>query len=135
MRSFIFLILFFCIGPFLIIGIIGIVKTGSAISHLNSAEGTVTDNVKRLFANGTFSYVPEIKFKTTSGKYAYFTGKTGTIPPVYQKGDKVSILYNPLNSSETMISSFRELWFEDALFVGISILLLVIIFLALPKDI
>jgi len=73
-------------------------------------RGTVVDNVYRPFAEGGAAYVPVVEFQTHDGETVRFTDGVGTIPPDYEVGTEVKVLYDPDDVHHARVASWKRLW-------------------------
>jgi hypothetical protein len=128
---------------FLILGII-LLCAGTAygvtslwfVKNGNSAAGTVIE-LKKIDLSGSghqgTAYAPVVEFTNSKGETITFTHRiSGNInpgpgqntKPPYQKGDKVTVLYDPQNPEDATLRDPVSLWLFPAAFLGIGMLLL-----------
>jgi len=107
--------------PFLIIGLSEVYKAGQTVSGYAVAQGTVVDNVYRPFAEGGAAYTPVVEFPVSDGRLIPFTDGIGTIPPEYEVGMHVKVLYDPNNVQEARVYSWKRIWFAPVFisFIGL----------------
>lgn len=119
--------------PFFIIGVITLNDVSNAVQSFITVSGVVVENDTTLFSDGTSAYVPVVEFYTNRGDKIRFTDDSvGTIPPAYQPGDKVEVIYNPENPLEARISSFVHLYLFPVIFIVVGLLpILIILFIQL----
>ena len=55
-------------------------------------------------------YYPIIRYADTAGQEHTLYSGTGSFPPAYAVGDRVSVLYNPANPKDAKVNSFSDLW-------------------------
>ena len=112
---------FFCIGAY---------EGWEVWDHNNTytlAAGTVVDNAyishtdPEDSARVDYAYHPVVTFHTGTGKTETFTDGVGALPPKYDEGDIIQVLYNPENPDEAQIKSW-EMWFPPILFMFIGVL-------------
>ena len=73
-----------------------------------SADGTVLRNEESDSSDDSPSYHAVIDFTDQSGRTITYTDSVGSSPPMYSTGDKVTVLYDPLDSASAMID--RGIW-------------------------
>lgn len=118
-----FLIPLFVSLPFLILGIWNLIDTNQSIQGFVTTTGEVVRNTTSLFSDGDTLYVPVIEFYPKNGDKVTFTDTSvGSIPPAYQPGDKVEVLYNPTDLRDARIKSFVNLYLFPVIFIAAGIL-------------
>ena len=55
-------------------------------------------------------YYPVIRFADQGGQERTLYSRTGSYPPAYAVGDRVSVLYDPAAPNEAKVNSFTGLW-------------------------
>lgn len=119
--------------PFLIIGIWNLIDTNQSIQGFETATGEVVSNTTAIFSDGDTLYVPVIEFyPKMGGKITFTDSSVGSIPPAYQPGDKVDVLYDPANPRDARIKSFANLYLSAVIFIAVGtlpILISVVIYL------
>ena len=103
--------------PFLGIGLSEVYKTAQLISAFVSTRGTVVDNAYSTDSgpDAGGAYYPVVEFKPEDGKPMRFTDGIGSLPPDYEPGAQVEVLYNPKNADEARINSWKRLWLAPTL--------------------
>lgn len=71
--------------------------------------------------NKNLVYYPEVSFTTADGQTIKFQSSTGSNPPAYRRGEKVTILYDPRNPYDASIGSFFQLWFGTIILLGLGV--------------
>lgn len=108
--------------PFVGVGLSEAYKTAQIISAFVAARGTVVDNSYWAGSGPDTggAYYPVVEFKPRDGKLVRFTDGIGSLPPEYEVGAQVDVLYNPKDVDEARISSWVRLWLAPTLltFVG-----------------
>lgn len=95
------LLVFLFTLPFLGIGVSEAVKVRQMLASFESATGIVIDNDYQTSpdpddpAREAGAYFPVVKFSSSQGGNTTFTDGVGSIPPDYEIGDSVEILYTP----------------------------------------
>lgn len=70
-------------------------------------EGRVID-MKDSYSDGSYTYYPVVEFEKPDGGKSSFTDNIGTNPPSYERGENVTVLYNPKFPYKPMID--RGIW-------------------------
>jgi len=82
--------------------------------------------------------VPLVEFETKEGQILRFADGIGTIPPEYEVGENVPVLYDPAEPEKARVYSWKRIWFAPLFISAIGLLpILVGLGLALlmrPKD-
>lgn len=91
-------------------------STSTFLKTAVGADGKVVDLIPRDSSrteNGrtvhSVSYYPVIEFPV-NGQVVKFESSTGSNPPSYSTGERVSVLYNPVAPAQAKINSFFDLW-------------------------
>lgn len=108
-------------APFLLLGLSQVYKVVQLERSWISAPGTVVDNMTVAFATGA-SYAPVVDFRTMEGETVRFTDGVGTIPPDYEVGAKVKVLYDPNDVHNAQVVSWKRLWLGPTLLIGSGLL-------------
>ena len=58
----------------------------------------------------SYSYFPEIQFKTATGEPGLFVSQLGSSTAKYREGDTVEVIYDPRNPEHAEINSFGSTW-------------------------
>ena len=111
--------------PFLLIGLSEVYKVVQLERNWVSAPGTVVDNVVVARATGA-SYTPVVDFRTMEAGMVRFTDGVGTIPPDYEVGTEVKVLYDPEDVHSARIVSWKRLWLVPTLLICAGLLPVVI---------
>jgi len=101
--------IFFSIG--LLFGGIGLWSLFSTYSFTRTAlvaEGEVMRGQGRAI----------VRFKTEWGEAVEFTSSVSTDPPRYQRGERVTVLYDRNAPQKAQIKSFTDNWFLGTIFSG-----------------
>jgi len=109
------------VSPFLLIGLSQAYGVIQMERNWISAPGTVVDNVVVARATGA-AYSPVVEFRTMEGQTVRFTDSTGTVPPEYEVGAKVKVLYDPNDARHGQIVSWERLWLGPTLLTGSGLL-------------
>lgn len=106
------------------------------VKNGNSAAGTVT-RLERVVLQGSGhqgeAYAPVVEFTAAGGRNVTFThrisghinpGPTQDVIPPYQKGDNVTVLYDPQNPEDATLYDPLSLWLFPGALSGVGVLLL-----------
>jgi hypothetical protein len=75
------------------------------------AQGTVIElKEDSSGANSHTVYYPIIRFADKAGQEHTLYSTSGSFPPAYEVGERVSVLYDPANPKEAKVNSFTGLW-------------------------
>jgi hypothetical protein len=96
-------------APFLLIGLSEVYRVEQLERSWVSTRGTVVDNVVVAFATGA-SYAPVVDFRTLEGETVRFADGVGSIPPDYEVGADVKVLYDPDDVHSARVASWKRLW-------------------------
>jgi hypothetical protein len=107
--------------PFLLIGLSEVYKVVQLERSWVSARGAVVDNVVVARATGG-SYAPVVDFQTMEAGTVRFTDGVGSIPPDYEVGAEVKVLYDPDDVHNAQIVSWKGLWLGPTLLIGAGLL-------------
>ncbi|HYC79252.1 MAG TPA: DUF3592 domain-containing protein [Planctomycetota bacterium] len=83
------------------------------LARASETDGTVVGmEVSR--ATKYASYRPIVAYRTTDGVSRTWTAAVGTSPPSYERGERVTVLYEPSDPGDAMIGDGLQLWFGPA---------------------
>lgn len=91
-------------------------STTSFLERSETAQGTVVELIRSRSSDSN-SYYPVIEFTAASGRRVEFQSNSGSNPPSYNRGEQVSVFYEPSNPEAAKIDGFFSLW-GAALIVG-----------------
>lgn len=80
------------------------------------AEGVVIDVVGQRGSRGKVTYRPIVAFTDQTGQRRSFASKVSSSPPSYERGEKVTVLYDPANPADATIDSFVERYLGALMF-------------------
>ena len=103
-------------APFLLIGLSQVYRVVQVERNWISAPGTVVDNVVVARATGG-SYAPVVDFQSLEAGAVRFTDGVGTIPPDYEVGAEVKVLYDPDDVHSARVVSWKRLWLGPTLLI------------------
>lgn len=136
MRSIILSILAVCCLPFFLVGLYEAYKNYREISGFVHTGGIVVGNYySTSYHDGNVSgaYQPEVEFLLPTGDKARFTDGIGSLPPDYETGEKVEVVYDPNNPQKARINSLKRIWFAPVLFMAIGLVPFTIFFFILRR--
>jgi hypothetical protein len=96
-----------------------------AINRSTEVLGTVVGNSYSTTNDGgteSGAYYPVVEFTGSDGQTVRFTDGAGSLPPDYQIGARVPVLYDPESNPPARIRSWKRLWFVPVLLVVIGLL-------------
>jgi hypothetical protein len=99
---------------FAVLLVVGGVYQGARIARLEASGSRAPGEIIRLdeeSRSDSSSYYPIVRFSTGSNTSVEFRDDAGSNPPLYQPGDKVTVLYLPGNPQSTAIID-RGLWWN-----------------------
>ena len=117
--------------PFLWLGFSKAYQAHIARENFLTTQGTVVGNdyIDTIdledSARRSWAYYPVVRFSTPQKEFV-FTDGTGTIPPKYEVGDVVEVLYNPNDPHDATINTWSRVWLGPLLSIGGSLLPIVI---------
>lgn len=88
------------------------------------AEGRVVDMEESSDSDGGHTYYAVVEFRTGSGVVERFRDNVGTNPPIYYRGDDVTVVYMPDEAAEAMIDRGGWNWIVPGLMFGFGGLML-----------
>lgn len=85
--------------------------TGTVVD--NSYQTTVQDGVE------SGAYFPVVSFIPVDGAPVRFTDGVGSLPPDYEVGESVPVLYDPADPQKARLNSWKRVWFVPTLLMSI----------------
>lgn len=107
---------FAAIGIAMLIGaVFWCLSVRSFIAEAQRAEGTVVDLVQSRSSSSNSSsssstYRPVVQFRDARGAQIEFTSSSGSNPPSYSVGERVTVLYRASEPNRASIDGFFSLW-------------------------
>jgi len=85
------------------------------------AEGVVVDLVQRRPGTGShrYTYAPVVRYTTAAGETVEFVSRTFSTAPSHDRGERVTVLYDPARPREATMTGWFELWGGAAIVGGI----------------
>lgn len=84
-------------------------STSAFLNQTHVAQGTVVD-LQRIRSSNTTTYKPVVSFKTQAGAQIRFTSSFASSPPLFDKGEKVSVVYLKSDPKQAKVKRFISLW-------------------------
>jgi hypothetical protein len=114
--------------PFIAVGLYESNKVWQELGAFDATRGTVVDNVYQTIQRedrieGAYHPVVEFEARETIVR---FTDGVGSLPPDYEVGAQVDVLYNPNNARDARIDSWKRLWLAPTLLTSVGALPLLI---------
>ncbi|MBZ0334217.1 DUF3592 domain-containing protein [Marinobacter sp. AL4B] len=101
---------FSIVGAALLVGAIILYNnTTSFLERSETAQGTVVELIRSRSSDST-SYYPVVRFTAAEGQPIEFRSNSGSNPPSYNRGEQVTVFYEPANPQDAMIDGFFSLW-------------------------
>lgn len=120
----------FLIGlPFLSIGLYESYKNVVMTQTYVHTVGTVVDNsYSSVLIDGVASgaYHPVVEFIGKDNRKERFTEGIGSLPPDFEVGEKVEILYNPQDIKDVRINTWKRLWLVPTIFCLVGLLPIIV---------
>ena len=110
-------------APFLWFGVSKVYKAYIARENFLTTQGTVIGNEYidhvdlQDSSRRNWAYYPAVRFSTPQNEFV-FTDSVGTVPPKYEKGDVVDVLYNPDDPHDAMINTWSRVWLGPILSIA-----------------
>jgi len=108
--------------PFFGIGAYEAVEAQQEAKSFIPVTGTVIDNSYQTTYNDGIeegAYYPVVDFATSTGERVRFTDGSGSLPPDYEVGAAVPVLYNPADPHDARLNTWKRIWFVPTLLMGI----------------
>lgn len=74
-------------------------------------SGTVID-LQRTRRSGK----PVVEFVLPDGRSQRFVGRTSSSPPAYRVGERIPVIYDPVNPADAVLDTFTEIWLLPLVF-------------------
>jgi len=108
--------------PFFGIGAYEAVEAQQETQTFTAVRGTVVDNsYQTTYNNGNEegAYYTVVEFTDSTGETVRFTDGAGSLPPDYEVGDQVPVLYNPDDIHDARLNTWKRVWFVPTLLMCI----------------
>lgn len=83
------------------------------------AEGVVVDLIEKRDSDGSSTYSPEVEFQTPDGESHTYVSGTSSNPPSWDRGEKVTLRYDPGNPERVRLDGFMDNWFGPTILGGL----------------
>lgn len=119
------LILTFVIVVMLGIGAYLYKEMNVRVNTWKPARGEVTNIIAQYSSSdgGKYTYYPQVTFSDSQSIPYTFKDSMGSNPPLYKRGDRVDVLFNPSDPSKAMIDKGWWNWALPLILFGVSLLL------------
>ncbi len=108
---------------FICVGLWQYFETNALINRAYSTKGVVIDLIRGASSESSSgNYKPVVRFKTERGEEIEFVSGLGTSPPLFDRGEIVTIFYQPDSPENAKIDEFWSLWFFSVLSGGMGII-------------
>jgi hypothetical protein len=95
----------------LVFGIGSFLSTRQFLKTALETQGTISGlEYRRAAGESSGSYYPTFTFRDRKEQQITVPSSSGSSPPAYAAGQKVTVLYDPNNSYHARIKSFTDLW-------------------------
>jgi len=91
----------------------------SFIERATEATGTVID-MERSRSSDSSTYYPVVVFEDIRDRELEFRSRSGSNPPSFSRGERVSVFYEPSAPESARINSFFSLWGLPMILGGLS---------------
>ncbi|MBC8144587.1 MAG: DUF3592 domain-containing protein [bacterium] len=92
-------------------------NTQSFADSATRADGVVIGLAQsQSHSSKSSSYFPVIQYQTSSGETTTFQSNSGSSPPAFEVGERVTVLYDPAQPADASIDSFWQLYALPAIF-------------------
>lgn len=116
--------------PFLGIGLYEAYQNWQKINAYTQTSGTVVGNSYATTNDGgniSGAYYPVVEFKPEgTAETVRFTDGIGSLPPDYEPGAKVRVIYRPDNPKEARLYSWKRIWLVPSLLIFIGLLPIIV---------
>ena len=116
----------FFVMPFLSIGVYELYKAEQMLHEFAQADGTIVGNSYSISRTASGdeggAYYPIVEFEIADGGKIRFTDGIGSLPPDYEVGERIKILYDPKNPQTARVYSWKRIWFVPVLLTCVGLL-------------
>ena len=133
MKLFVFVILVCICLPFVGAGLHEVYKARRELDSFGRAVGRVTGNTysqTNIDGNVSGAYHPVVEFTDKNGDKKRFTDGIGSLPPDYEAGAEVEVVFDPEMPDKARIYSWKRFWLAPSIFITAGLLPLIIAFIA-----
>lgn len=104
-------------------------------SHSNTI-GIVTENSYQVTTQDGYpsgSHHPVVEFQDADGNKRVFTDGIGSLPPDYEPGTKIEVVYDPAATEKARIYSWKRFWLAPCIFMAVGLIPFLIFILIIRK--
>lgn len=83
-----------------------------------SAEGVVVDLIQKRDSKGSSTWSPEVEYRTADGETRTYVSSSSSNPPAWDRGEKVTLRYDPDNPERVRLDGFMDNWFGPTILGG-----------------
>jgi hypothetical protein len=117
----VYAVMFGIVGAVLLaLGVREVVATRMLLARAEPGRGTVVANTRPAALGRSAAYYPVVEFRARDGHVRSFQDRTGNVPPRYQVGDAVVVLYDPSRPEDARIDDRSSLWVGGILAIAFS---------------
>ena len=84
-----------------------------------AAEGVVVDLIEKRDSDGSRTWSPEVEYQTPDGETRTYVSSTSSNPPSWDRGEKVTLRYDPANPERVRLDGFMDNWFGPTILGGL----------------
>lgn len=127
--------LIFCaIGSYWAWETLGFLRTAkSAVGRVDRFETRVSSREGTGTTRRTTTYAPVFTFRDEQGKDYTVTSNTGQNHAAYDRGQEVTVLYDPADPERARIHSFTQMWLLPVIFGSAGVAFLIVGLVMRPK--
>ena len=136
MKLFVSIILACMCLPFLGVGLYEVYESKRELDSFQHTVGRVTGNTysqTNIDGNVSGAYHPEVEFADANGKKIRFTDGIGSLPPDYETGAEVEVIFNPEAPEKARLYSWKRFWLAPSIFIAVGLLPMIIAFILMRR--
>ena len=127
-------LIFFGIGAFWAWETLGFVRIAkSTVGKVDRFETRASSRGGTGAARRTTTYAPVFTFRDERGKNYTVTSNTGLNRAAYDRGQEVTVLYDPADPERAQIHSFTQMWLLPTIFGAVGAGFLIVGLVMRPK--
>jgi hypothetical protein len=93
-------------------------STSTFLEAATAKPGVVTDLIRSRSSDSN-AYYPLVRFEDDQGRLTEFLSSSGSNPPSYSRGERVSVLFIPGDAESARINGFFSLWGVTLIIAGL----------------
>ena len=136
MKKIVSIFLAFTCLPFVCVGLYEGFQNKRELDAYAHTTGIVTGNAYSLTntdGNVSGAYHPVVEFTDIRGNKLKFTDGIGSLPPDYETGSQVEVVFDAENSQNARIHSWKRFWLAPAIFIIVGLLPILIAFILIRR--